>query len=156
MTVIALTNFLDVTDSQGRVQLRFQNSKPGETITYKGNKYPYLPFAYQGMSKNRSGDNIEAAIILSANEISMGYAARAVQKKWNIKVSSCSMHPVNFTVGRTLATEYWLAASMSYDVEAVEILLSSSVDAVGATAPTRTLTRSMVGALPTSGQVQNR
>lgn len=155
MTVIALTNFLEATDSQEKTQFRFQNSKPGEVIAYKGNDYPYLAFAYQGMSKNRSGDNIEAALILAANEISMGYAVRAVQKKWNITISSCSMHPVNFTVGRTLAIEYWLAASISYDVEAVEVLLSSSVDAVGATAPTRALTRALVGALPTTGQVRN-
>ena len=156
MTVVALTNFLEVKNARGDVQLRFQNSKPGETIAYRGHNYQYLPFAYQGMSKNRSGDNLEAALVLSANAISMGYAARAVQKKWNIRVSSCSMHPVNFTVGRTLATEFWLAASMSYDVETIEILLSSSIDAVGASAPTRVLTRSMVGALPTSGQVQNK
>ena len=156
MTIIALTNFMEVTNARGIVEFRFQNSKPGEVIAYRGFDYPYLPFMYQGAAKSRTGDNLEAAIVLSANDISMGYAARAVQNRWNMKVSSCSMHPVDFTVGRTLATEYWLVASMSYDVEMVEILLSSSVDSVGATAPTRVLTRSMVGALPTSGQVQNR
>lgn len=156
MTVIALTNFFEAKDARGAVQLRFQNSKPGEVIAYKGYDFKYLSFAYQGMSKNRSGDNLEAALVMSSNEISMGYAARAVQRKWNIKISSCSMNPTTFNVARTLAVEYWLAASMSYDVETVEVLLSSSIDAVGATAPTRVLTRLMVGALPTSGQVQNR
>ena len=154
--IIALTTFLEVTNARGIVELRFQNSKPGETIAYRGQNYPYLPFAYQGAAKNRSGDNLEASLVLSSNAISMGYAAEAVQKKWNMRLDSCSMNPATFAVARTLTTEHWLAASLSYDPKTVEVLLSSSIDAVGASAPTRTLTRAMVGALPTSAQVQNR
>lgn len=156
MSIIALTNFLEVTDARGHVQYRYQNSKPGELITYRGVEYPYLPFIYQGAAKNRSGDNLESSLILSSNAISMGYAAQAAQSRWNVRVDSCSMNPVDFTVGRSLTVEHWIAASMSYDMETVEVLLSSSIDAVGASAPTRALTRSLVGALPTTGQVQNR
>lgn len=136
--------------------MRYQNSKPGETIRYRNRDYAYLPFVYQGAAKNRSGDNLEASLALSSNAISMGYATQAVQKRWNMRLDSCSMNPTTFAVGRTLTTEHWLAASMSYDMKTVEVLLSSSIDAVGASAPSRTLTRAMVGALPTSAQVQNR
>ena len=66
------------------------------------------------------------------------------------------MHPETFEVGRTLTTEHWLAASMSYDMEAVEVTLSSSIDAVGASAPTRSLTKTLVGSIPTTGSVTNR
>lgn len=156
MTIVALTNFLEVTDASGRVQQRFQNSKPGEVISYRGVSWPYLSFIYQGAAKNRTGDNLESGLVMSSNSISMGYATQAVRNRWNVRVDSCSMHPVNFTVGRTLTTEFWIAASMSYDMETVEVLLSSSIDAVGANAPTRVLTRNMVGALPTTGSVSNR
>ncbi len=154
--ITALTNFLEVTDARGHVQFRYQNSKPGELISYRGTEYPYLPFIYQGAAKNRSGDNLEAALVLSSNSISMGYAVQATQGRWNIRIDSCSMNPVDFTVGRTLTTEHWITASLSYDLETVEVLLSSSIDAVGASAPTRSLTKSLVGALPVTGQVQNR
>ena len=156
MTVVALTNFIEVTDARGRLQFRFQNSKPGEVISYRGVNYAYLSFIYQGAAKNRSGDNLESDLVLSSNAISMGYAAQAARNRWNVRVDSCSMNPNTFAVGRTLSTEYWIAASMSYDVETVEILLSSSVDAVGASAPTRVLTRKLVGALPVSASIQNR
>ncbi len=154
--ITALTNFLEVTDARGHVQFRYQNSKPGELISYRGTEYPYLPFIYQGAAKNRSGDNLESALVLSSNAISMGYAVQATQGRWNIRIDSCSMNPVDFTVGRTLTTEHWITASLSYDLETVEVLLSSSIDAVGASAPTRSLTRSIVGALPVTGNVQNR
>ena len=156
MTVVALTNFLEVTNSRGQLQFRFQNSKPGEVISYRGVSYAYLSFIYQGAAKNRSGDNLEASLVLSSNAISMGYAAQAARNRWNVRVDSCSMNPNTFAVGKTLATEYWIAASMSYDVETVEVLLSSSIDAVGASAPTRVLTRKLVGALPVSASIQNR
>ena len=40
--------------------------------------------------------------------------------------------------------------------ESIEIILSSAIDAVGANAPDKTLTRSMVGSLPVTGSLQNR
>lgn len=156
MTIVALTNFLEVTDARGHVQYRYQNSKPGELIAYRGVEYPYLPFIYQGAAKNRSGDNLESSLILSSNAISMGYASQAAQNRWNVRIDSCSMNPTTFAVGRTLTTEHWIAASMSYDMETIEVLLSSSIDAVGASAPTRALTRNLVGSLPVTGSVQNR
>ena len=156
MTIVALTNFMEVTNSRGVVRFRFQNSKPGEVIAYRGFRYPYLSFMYQGAAKNRSGDNLESALVMSSNAISMGYAAEAAQNRWNVRMDSCSMNPSTFAVGRTLTTENWLAASMSYDMQTVEVLLSSSIDAVGASAPTRSLTKQLVGSLPVSAQVQNR
>ena len=156
MTVVALTNFIEVTDARGRLQFRFQNSKPGKVIRYRNRNYSYLSFIYQGAAKNRSGDNLESNLVLSSNKISLGYAAEAARKRWNVRVDSCSMNPKTFAVGRTLSTEFWIAASMSYDVETVEMLLSSSIDAVGASAPTRVLTRKLVGSLPVSSSIQNR
>ena len=58
-------------------------------------------------------------------------------------------------VGRVLSREYWVAASQSYDPVQVEVLLSSGIDAVGASAPTRALTSRIVGSLPSSGAISN-
>jgi len=156
MTVVALTNFIEIKNAAGQVQHRFQNSKPGETITLDGNNYTYLSFIYQGAAKNRTGDNLESALVLSVNAISLGYAGEAVKQRWNVKVDSCSMNPSTFEVAKKLTTEYWIAATMSYDVQTVEVLLSSSIDAVGANAPTRVLTKDSVGALPVTGSISNR
>jgi hypothetical protein len=79
-----------------------------------------------------------------------------VRNKWTVEVVGCSMNPVDFSVGRKLTREVWLAASLSYDPEKVDVLLSSGIDAVGATAPARTLTSRLVGALPSTGQISNR
>ncbi len=154
-TAVGLTTFLTVRDSDNKVQHRFQNSQPGETVAKDGQEFSYLSFIYQGAAKNRTGDNMEAQLVLSNNLISMSRAHEAVKKRWNIEVSTCSMRLPAFTVARTLTTEFWIAASLVYDFETVEITLSSSIDAVGTSVPHRVLTTSAVGALPTSGQINN-
>ena len=54
-----------------------------------------------------------------------------------------------------LTGEQWLAASMRYDPQSIELLLSSAIDAVGANAPQQTLTRQRCAHLPLTGQIQN-
>lgn len=156
MTVVALTNFFEATDSDGVVQARYQNSKPGEAIRHRGADYYYLPFIYQGATVTRTGDNLEAAMVLAVNELALNNATAAVRGHWNVRMDSCSMNPKTFEVAKLLTTETWIAASMSYDVESVEVLLSSSIDAVGSNAPQRVLTRAMVGSLPVTASIQNR
>ena len=115
----------------------------------------YLPFLYQGAAKNRTGDNLEAGLIFANNVLAMNKARQAVKEKWHVEVSVCIVNPTTLEVERTLTSDSWLAASMSYDYETVEVMLSSAIDAVGSNAPSSVLTTSIVGSLPTSAQIQN-
>lgn len=155
MAIIALTNFIEIRDNRNRVQYRYQNSQPGQRITLNSNSYKYLSFIYQGAAKSRTGDNLEAGLIMSSNWLSTGIAKRAVDDNWRVRVDTCVMNPSNFTVSKTLTTEYWLCSSLAYDPTTVDIVLSSAIDAVGANAPTRVLTAQQVGALPITGSIQN-
>ncbi len=158
MTVVALTAFLTVKNSNGDVQHTFQNGKHEGVGTAP--TYDYLSFIYQGAAMNRSGDNLEASIILANNPISMGHVKEFVTNKYQILVETFLMD-TNFNKdtaaknGGKLTGEQWLAASMRYDPEAIELLLSSAIDAVGANAPQQTLTKSRCSHLPLTGQIQN-
>ena len=112
-----------------------------------------MSFIYQGAAKNRTGDNLEAALQVSVNEISSGIAVKAVKKRWHVRVYSAVMTQEN-TVARVLTIEEWMAASLTYDNQVMEVILSSGIDAVGANAPTRVLTRDQVGSLPITGSIQ--
>jgi hypothetical protein len=105
---------------------------------------------------NRSGDNLEASIILANNPLSMSYVKDFVEKKYYIQVETFLMNN-DFTAkqGNKLTGEYWLAAGMRYDPESIELLLSSAIDAVGANAPQQTLTKERCAHLPLTGQLQN-
>ena len=103
--------------------------------------------------KTKSGDNLEAQIILANNSVAMNHVKQALQDKCNVVVQVCKMTE-NFTVNQVLTTEHWLLASFAYDATTIEVLLSSSIDAVGTTAPNRVFTENIVGFLPRTGNIQ--
>ena len=154
------------------VQYRFQNSEPSSAgITDSkvggGAKFNFLSFLYQGATRSKDGDNLEAAIVLAnesndregsigANKLSMSYAAEAVNSGWSMKVSTCKMTDLTFSsVEAVLAVDIWKISSMGYDNATIEILLSSSIDAVGGNIG-RFLTSSLVGNLPVTGRIATR
>ena len=181
MSAIALVTFLEIYDPKlvtssgdisGAVQYRFQNSEPSSAgITDSkvggGAKFNFLSFLYQGATRSKDGDNLEAAIVLAnesedregsigANKLSMSYAAEAVNSGWSIRVSTCKMTDLTFSAVETvLGVDTWKISSMGYNNATIEILLSSSIDAVGGNIG-RFLTSSLVGNLPITGRLATR
>ena len=128
------------------------------TVSGRGpQKYYYLPFVYQGTTVNKSGDNIESNLIMGNHPLSMAKAQQAVLNKYFVEVNVCIVSNINIDhVKNVLTTDTWLAASLSYDAEVVEVLLSSAVDAVGVNVPNIVLTSQAVGKLPVTSDIQNR
>tara|TARA_R100000664_G_C2653628_1_gene73094 strand:- start:48 stop:548 length:501 start_codon:yes stop_codon:yes gene_type:complete len=166
MTVVALTVFIEITDKDGNVPAPFKDFD-GEDISLNkfqnGNHegigdYKYLSFIYQGAAINRTGDNLEASIILANNPLSMAYVKEFVDKKYYVEVETFVMdNDFNSTASNIpLTKEYWLAASLRYDSQNIELLLSSAIDAVGANVPQKTLSTDQCKHLPLTGTIQNR
>tara|TARA_R100000742_G_C4227300_1_gene49636 strand:- start:55 stop:675 length:621 start_codon:yes stop_codon:yes gene_type:complete len=203
--VTTIVTFIQVKDTRGRVQDRYQNGKRDDvralddsstqewtddnttyighpkghwskndkptkapyvkrtnnSIELDGKDYYFLPFIYQGAAKNRSGDNLEAALVFANNRVAMNRAREAVINKWTVDVFVCRVDPVTLAPLTTYGNPYltkdiWLASSLGYDSTTVEVLLSSGIDAVGSNAPNRVLTTGLVGYLPITGSIQNR
>ena len=133
----------------------------GTVLGREPQKYYYLPFIYQGTTINKSGDNIESNLILANHPLSMAKAQQAVLNKYFVEVNVCIMKNDDINTLENgsksiLTTDTWLAASLSYDPEVVEVLLSSAVDAVGVNVPNIVLTTDAVGKLPVTSDIQNR
>ena len=154
MSLVALTNFITITNPNGSVANipdKFQNGRISPAIS----GFQYLSFIYQGAARNRSGDNMTSSLLLANSELSINYAQQIVLNKYHVKVETYLMTEA-FERNKQLTEENWLASSMSYDPESIEIILSSAIDAVGANAPNRVLTKELVGHLPVTGNLQNR
>ena len=177
MSAIALVTFIEIYDPSlvpasgdisAAIQHRFQNSEPTSTgITFNGETFNFLSFIYQGATRSNDGNNLESTLILAnessdregsigANKLSMSYAAEAVNNGWSVRVSTCQMTDLTFSsVKTTLATDIWKITSMGYDNSSIEILLSSTIDAVGGNIG-RFLTSSLVGHIPVTATIQTR
>jgi hypothetical protein len=176
-TLVPITVFIDLYDpkklrSQGP-EHRFQNSEPTIAgISYQNPSndyfgqgiYKYLSFLYSGATQTKSGDNLEASLMLantstqrdgvtSTNKLSMSYAHEAVSKGWNVHIHICKMNTSFTAVEDTLSTDSWSVTSMGYTGSTIEIMLSTGVDAVGGNIG-RFLTSALVGHLPVTGNIR--
>ena len=170
MSVTTLVTFVEVFDvdlsNKRRTKHLLQNAKrepsegvksPKNTILFNGKNYHYLPFIYQGTTINKTGDNIESNLIMGNHPLSMAKAQEAVLNNYFVEVNVCIVANDDIdNIKRVLTTDTWLAASLSYDPEVVEVLLSSAVDAVGVNVPNIVLTSEAVGKLPVTSDIQNR
>lgn len=174
MANIYVANLIDIShwivddndeSDQGRYEVvnRFHNGRVDVTVNFNQNSYKFLSFMYQGATRTRTGDNLEAGLVLSTNQLSMDYAYDIVMLDYNaqqhhikrkVTVYTCLMTGDFKTVNKVLNTEYWIGASMNYDAETVEVTLSSAIDAVYAGLPNQYLTEKTVGRLPTTARVR--
>ena len=170
MSLTTLVTFVEVFDvdvtNKKKTKHLLQNAKrepsegvksPKNTILFNGKNYHYLPFIYQGTTINRSGDNIESNLIMGNHPLSMAKAQEAVVNSYFVEVNVCIVDNNDIdNITNVLTTDTWLASSLSYDPEVVEVLLSSAVDAVGVNVPNLVLTTDAVGKLPVTSDIQNR
>lgn len=154
MTLQGLTTFITLLDANGEPQGRYQNGPLG-TIELEGASYDFLSFLYEGTMRDRLGDNLQAELVLANNPLAMDIVQKAVRGQWLVRFATCAMHPETMAVGRVLSREVWTVVGPSYDPAQITVVLSSALDAIGATAPSITLTSAMVGALPVSGAIRN-
>ena len=176
MTVEALGVFLIAKDPRsGAVQFRLHNvlglnRDKSTKYTYttsliegRNHSYSYVPFIYQGGTRNRTGDNITAGIALAPNSIAMNYAVQMTETvsptdserlPMTLRVVTMAMNVKTYEPVKIITDELWIAAGMTYNAEALEIVLSSAIDAVNALAPSYSLNRLNVGMLPVTGNVR--
>ena len=166
-TLVTFVELFKIDSNNKRISInRLQNAKrdhnrdvkdSNNTILFNGENYHYLPFIYQGTTINKSGDNIESNLIMGNHPLSMNKAREAVINKYFVEVNVCIAANDDIdNVTNILTTDTWLAASLSYEPEVVEILLSSAIDSVGVNVPSLVLTTDVVGKLPVSSDIQNR
>ena len=150
-TLVTFVELFKIDSNNRRISInRLQNAKRDHnrdvkdstnTILFNGENYHYLPFIYQGTTINKSGDNIESNLIMGNHPLSMNKAREAVINKYFVEVNVCIAANDDIdNVTNVLTTDTWLAASLSYDPEVVEILLSSAIDSVGINVPSLVLT----------------
>ena len=139
---------------------RWQNVNPSTTVVRNGKNYSFLPFIYNGATRTRTGDNIEASLAVSTNQISMDYAydivvifqPKAASHQTAGRVQTCLFNDDFTSVSKILTREEWIGASMGYSNDVVEIQLASAIDA-GFQDCNQYLDEATVGRLPTTSRV---
>lgn len=131
-----------------------QNYFIGQTVNHNGQSYPYFPVAVATNSSSRGGDRSEAAIATAMSALSLNTFAEAAASEWLLEVRSVRVNRADQSLGALLTTEYWATLQVQHDSResVVTLQLASPLDAVRSPGG-RVLSQSLVGALPTSGNL---
>jgi hypothetical protein len=121
----------------------------GQTFqNYDLNSRGFLPFGFSGTVINRNGDNVTASLVFPANDVSRSWASDALNGAWLATVTTRILNQ-----GVTLYTYVGQVSGAGWNEQTVNLELSSVLDAVGTDIPFRSLTRDLVGPLPSSNGV---
>jgi hypothetical protein len=147
----AFGQYLTLTGSQA---LQFQNYWIGENVSYGGNTFSFLPFAFSGATTTKSGDNQPASLVFPNNALARGWAETAIQNQWLVTCQVMLINPDDKT-NPTLLTSYTAQiVSGAWSDTGIEIRMASVLDAVGADIPRKKLTKQLVGNLPITSSVR--
>lgn len=131
-----------------------QNFFIGQTITHNGQQYPYRPIGVATNSSTSGGDRSEAVIGAPISALSLNVFSEAAAAEWLLEVRTVKVLRPSMTLGALLTVEYWAARQVQHDTNEpiVKLQLASPLDAIS-TPGGRMLSQSLVGALPTSGNL---
>jgi len=131
----------------------FQNFHVGETRSYNGRDYMFAGFGFSGGTVDLQAGNIEASLVFAVNDLDLNLFNQAVSDRWLIEIRTVWLDPDTLDEGSTYGEEVYAITGLEHDSSRVSLRLGSPLDAVSQNAPRRLLTSDLVGALPSTGQI---
>ena len=112
-------------------------------------EYSFLPFGFSGITVSRSGDNVEADIVVPNLGPAREWSTQAIRESWICEVQCWIIEPEPFRLFRYVGQ----ISSGGWDQAQVILKLNSVLDAVGADFPQRSIDEQTVGLLPITSRV---
>lgn len=136
----------------------FQNFTINGTRSRGGDTYVFAPFALATGGGEKGGDRSSNTLGIGASSeagstIILNLFKQAVEDRWLLVVETVSLNVSTFADDLLVSTETWRVASYQMDTKLIKLQLISPLDAVKGQVPRRKLSESLVGALPTTGQI---
>lgn len=146
--MIAIGTFIELAGSY------YQNFFQGEQVSWEGGNYMFSGFGYSGSSVDLEGGNIEAQLIFAVNDLSLNMAKNAADKRQIVTIKTVWLDPETLVPKSNYMQDVFMVTGFEHDSSRLGLRLSSPLDAISADVPRRRLTETLVGALPSTGQVQ--
>lgn len=131
----------------------FQNFHYGENRNYNGASYMFGSFGFSGGTLDLQAGNIDASLVFAVNNLALSIFQQAVEDRWLIEVRTVWLDPDTFVEGSTYGEETYAITGLEHDSSRLSVRLGSPLDAVTQNAPRRLLTQRLVGALPSTGNI---
>ena len=145
---IAIGTFIELPD------YNFQNFFHGKNVSWEGKSYGFAGFGYSGSTVDLQGGNIDAQLLFVVNDISLNLAKKAADERHIITIKTVWLDPEALTPKSNFMKDIFMVTGFEHDALRLGLRLSSPLDAITGDVPRRRLTEKLVGALPSTGQIQ--
>lgn len=145
---IAIGTFINFED-----KYLFQNFFKDQVRVWQGNSYVFSGFGYSGSTIDAQGGNISAQLVFNLNDLSLNLAKEASDNRYSIQVETVWLDPESLTEKTAFMTDVFMVTGFEHDNSRLSMRLGSPLDAISADVPRRRLTETLVGALPSTGQL---
>ena len=134
--------------------LAFQNFHVGGIVRINSKNHQFLPFGFSGVTVSRTGDNVDASIVIPNTGLGREYAYQALEGEWLVEATIGSFDPEEpKRFENVLYTYKGVVAAGGCDDTSITLILNSILDAVTGEIPHRVLTQDNVGPLPITSSV---
>ena len=116
--------------------------------------YSYAAFGYSGSTTDLQSGNVDAQLVFANNQFVLGLANDLASNSRIIRINTVWLNPATLAEISTYTQDVFMVTGYESDTTRVALRLSSPLDAVTADIPRRRLGSQLVGALPSSGDVQ--
>ena len=131
----------------------FQNFHYGENRNYNGTNYMYGAFGFSGGTVDLEAANIDASLVFAVNALALSVFQESANSRWLIVIRTVWLDPDTLEEGNTYGEETYAITGLEHDSSRLSVRLGSPLDAVAQNAPRRVLTQKLVGALPSTGNI---
>ena len=142
-----------VTGDQAPTGYAFQNFHAGETRSYNGTGYMYAGFGFSGGTLDLEAGNVSASLVFAVNELDLAVFQQAADNRWLIEVRTVWLDPDTLDESGTYSEELYAVTGFEHDTSRLSVRMGNPLDAVSQNAPRRLLTQDLVGALPSTGNI---
>ena len=145
---VAIGTFITLPD------YKLQNFFHGQRVSWDGDTYSFAGFGYSGSSVDLQGGNIDAQLIFVVNDLSLNLAKKAADERHIVTVKTVWLDPDSLNPRSNFMEDVFMVTGFEHDSNRLGLRLSSPLDAISGDVPRRRLTEKLVGALPSTGQIQ--
>ena len=150
----AIGTYIAFQDRNGNdLTQNFQNFHAGETRTYGGRDFIFSSFGFSGASVDVEAANIQASLIFPISTLGISLFQDFADQFAVVLVQTVWLDPDTLQETATNLTEVYAITAFSHNNSRITLQLGSPLDAVTQNVPRRRLNQSMVGALPSTGNV---
>ena len=150
----AIGTYIAFQDRNGNdLTQNFQNFHAGETRTYGGRDFIFSSFGFSGASVDVEAANIQASLIFPISTLGISLFQDFADQFAVVLVQTVWLDPDTLQETATNLTEVYAITAFNHNNSRITLQLGSPLDAVTQNVPRRRLNQSMVGALPSTGNV---